>query len=117
MFTLSEVYDKTIVSVELLNEEKIVHLMGYGYCADDSSSTPYRFVEYTWFYVPAKRLKNEKIEDIEGTEAEYYKQNILDCNEDELLNIYLHYDNGNTPKLLKSDELCESTPCGLYVLI
>lgn len=117
MFELSDVYDKTIISIENHDGEKIIHLMGYGYCADDSSNHPYRFVEYTFFYVPMSRLNNKSIEDIENEESELYKQYIEDCTKERIFYIYRHYNNGIAPIILKKEELNESTPYGMYILI
>ena len=117
MFNLADVLDKTVISVEEINGEKVAHLGGYGYYCDDGSKTPYRFVEYTFFYIPLKRLEKEDIGDIESQESCEYKQYISDYNEEQLLHVYQHYNNGSAPILLKKEELNINTPYGMYVLI
>lgn len=93
--------------------EKIVHIMGDSYFAQDASDPPYRFVEYTFAYIPLKEILEKGMPN--GDWYAEFKQYIQDCTEEELIEIYEHYDNGNMPTAITA--LTEDLPCGCYILL
>lgn len=97
---------------------KIVHLYGYGYYADssDPDGKDYRFVEYTFFYVPLSEVLERGISDVESEDSEFIKQYITDCTYEGMLEIYHHYDNGNCPTPITCDQLSMDLAEGVYVL-
>lgn len=109
--------EKTVFGIETDNGEKIVHFYGYGYHSDDGTDTPYRFLEYTFCYVPLKKVLEMGFEEAESQYGPEVKQYIADCTRDEMESIYEHYDNGNKPTELKKEDLNMDTPLGVYILI
>lgn len=109
-----------VIGIELNDrKQKIVHYYGYGYQTDDIGINkdgvyrPYRFVEYTWAYFPLEQVIEKGLPDEDVLCL--YKQYITDCTENELIDTYEHYDNGNMPVLLES--LSMDTPVGCYILV
>ena len=83
-----------VFAIETQDDVKTVHFYGYGYCAgDDSSPESYRFVEYTFFYVPLEEVLKRGIFEVESEESEFVKKYITDCTYEGMLDIYRHYDN------------------------
>ena len=97
--------------------EKKVHFYGYGYYADDSSKTPYRFLEYIGFIYPLKDVLYMGFVEFEGEYQDSVKQFMTDCTEEEMIDIYNHYDEGNMPTKIWIDEITPHTPCGCYILM
>ena len=93
--------------------EKIVHIMGDSYFAEDGSNPPCRFVEYSFAYIPLKEILEKGMPD--GDWYAQFKQYIQDCTEEELVEIYEHYDNGNMPTVIT--EISKDLPCGCYILL
>jgi len=115
---MQDFYEKTVVGIEPgENGEKDVHFFGYGYCAEDGTDTPYRFVEYTWFIVPLKEVLKTGFASYEGDNSDQYKQYITDCTEESMYDIYMHYDNGSQPVVIKEEDISENTPFGCYIVI
>jgi len=111
-------YERTVIGIEPGDDgEKAVHFYGYGYCADDGTETPYRFVEYTWFIAPLRDVLKVGFESYEGDNGDRYKQYITDCTEEKMNEIYKHYDNGNQPTVIKEEEITEDTQFGCYIVI
>ncbi len=112
-------YSENIISIELDERgEKQVHIMGYGYYVGAPTETPYRFVEYCWYYVPLEYILTCGFPaDGEYESYENVKQYIEDCSQERLVEIYEHYDNGVKPSELRIETLNLLTPCGVYILI
>lgn len=106
--------ERTIFAIEKDHHQKYVHFFGYGYYADDGTATPFRFVEYTWCYVPLDEVLEMGFEEAEAQYGPEVKQYITDCNEEQMIDIYEHYDNGNMPIVLDG-KLTSETPCGTYI--
>jgi hypothetical protein len=106
-----------IVAIET-NEDgsRQAHLYAYGYCTGDGSEPAYRFVEYTFFIVPLDEVLQKGIFGVEAEYAEFIKQYVTDCTEEEMLGLYKHYDDGNCPKPITADQLTADIPDGTYVV-
>ena len=99
------------------DDVKNVHFYGYGYGAgDDSSPAPYRFVEYTFFYVPLTEVLERGVFEVESEDSECVKQYITDCTYEEMLDVYRHYDNGNCPKPITIEDMSDDLADGTYVI-
>lgn len=92
---------------------KFMHIHGDSYFAYDDSELPFRFVEYTFAYMPLKDILAGGMPN--GDWYAEFMQYIQDCTEEELVEIYEHYDNGNMPTIIT--ELAEDLPCGCYILL
>lgn len=106
--------DRTIFGIEPDHGERFVHFYGFGYYAGDGTDTPYRFVEYTFCYVPLEEVLKLGFVEAESQYAPEVKQYITDCTEKEMNDIYEHYDNGDMPTILDG-VLTMDTPCGVYI--
>ena len=74
-------FDNTVFGIETNeNGERVVHVFGYGYCADDGTDTDCRFVEYTFFYVPLNEVLTKGLSEVEDQYGPEVKQYITDCN-------------------------------------
>lgn len=106
-----------IVAIET-NEDgsRQAHLYAYGYCTGDGAEPAYRFVEYTFFIVPLNEVLQKGIFDVESEYSEFIKQYIHDCTEEEMLELYKHYDDGNCPKPIAADQITADIPDGTYVV-
>ena len=110
--------DDTVFAVETNPDgSRQVHIYGYGYFADSShvEGQNYRFVEYTFCYVPLDEVLQNGLgaaEDKYGPEVTQY---ITDCTYDEMMNIYEHYDNGECPTPITAFDA--SIPDGTYVVV
>lgn len=98
------------------NGNRQARLYAYGYCTGDGSEPAYRFVEYTFFYVPLDEVLQKGIFEVESEYSEFIKQYITDCTEDEMLGLYKHYDAGNCPKPIIEAQLTATIPDGTYVV-
>ena len=92
-----------------------IHFFGYSYDTCEETETPYRFVEYTFFYADIKDVMDEGFYLFENEHGADYKQYVQDCAEDEVDNIYAHYYNGNEPEFVCTDDINESLPDGCYI--
>ncbi len=112
--------EKTIIGVETdsYTGEKMIHLYGYGYYAEtaDDNGKDFRFVEYTWFIMPLKEVKEMGFAKCESECGCEYKQYIADCTEEEMNHYYETYDNGKMPKFISEDQINELTPDGVYII-
>lgn len=110
---------KTIIGIEEENGKKIVHFYGYGYYSEGAQDekTPYRFVEYTFFYAPLEEVVEVGVSNYESEYSDQIKQYIMDCTRLGCEKIYETYDNGNPPILLNKEKLSIDTPKGVYILI
>lgn len=106
-----------IVGIEKDNDKKVVHFYGFGYYTEGDEENPYRFLEYTFFYMPLDEVLTMGVSEAEGEFGQEYTQYLTDCTRDEMENIYEHYDNGNKPTELKKEDLNMDTPLGIYILI
>lgn len=110
--------EDTIFSIETDDwGDRIVHYLGFGYYGGggDEDGKDHRFVEYTFCYVPLKEVLSKGFSAAEGEYAPEVKQYITDCTEEEMMDIYLHYDNGNCPTPIT--EITTDLPDGCYVYI
>ena len=106
-----------VFGIETQDGIRTVHFYGYGYEAgDDSSPDPYRFLEYTFFYVPLEEVLKRGIFDVEREESEFVKQYITDCTYEGMLDIYRRYDDGNCPIPITLEELSNDLVDGVYVI-
>lgn len=109
-----------IVGIETDNEgNKFAHLYGYGYCNGGNGPddpTPCRFVEYTFFYAPLSEVVEKGIFGVEAEYGEFYKQYITDCNEEEVLDIYRHYDDGSCPTPICEEDITMDLKEAVYVV-
>lgn len=110
--------DDTVFAVETKNDgTRQVHIFGYGYFADSSciDGKDYRFVDYTFFYVPLSEVLARGLKECEDKYGHEVKQYITDCSYEEMLYIYKHYDNGRCPTLITAIDT--NIPDGTYVLV
>ena len=106
--------DVSVISIEQEDGCKYVRFLGDSYCSEDGAKKPYRFIEYTYAYLPLEDVVKDGLPD--GDWYTLQKQYIEDCSFEELCKTYLHYDNGDMPKLLPLPMLSMDTPCGCYIL-
>lgn len=92
-----------------------IHFFGYSYNSYNGTDTPYRFVEYTFFYADIKDVMDEGFYLFEHEHGADYQQYIQDCTEEEVNKIYTHYDNGNAPQLVCVDDDINDLPDGCYI--
>lgn len=106
--------EASIVEIELdENGKKVAHILGDSYYSEDGTATPYRFVEYSWGYVPLSEFLANGMPD--GDWYSELKQYINDCTEKQLNEIYEHYGNGKMPQII--DGLTMDTPLGCYIIL
>lgn len=105
---------KTIFSVEDGTHERLVHIFGYVYYSEDGTATPYRLLEYTFFYVPLKEVVEKGLYNVEMEYQENYKQYVQDISYDEVLGVYNNYNSGEPLTVLSKLDL--DTPNGYYIL-
>lgn len=105
---------KTIFSVEDGTHERLVHIFGYVYYAEDGTATPYRLLEYTFFYIPLKEVVKKGLYKVEMEYQENYKQYLQDISYEEVLGVYNNYNDGEPLEII--DELTPYTPNGYYIL-
>jgi len=117
MFDISDVIDRTIISIEKQDGRKVIHYYAYSWYAYDSSETPFRFCEYTGFIVDLEKALKYGISCYEGEFQEEITQYIDDCTEEECKKNYAHYDNGKPPKFISEKDVSMATPYGVYILI
>ena len=117
MFDISDVIDRTIISIEKQDGRKVIHYYAYSWYAYDSSDTPFRFCEYTGFIVDLEKALKYGISCYEGEFQEEITQYIDDCTEEECKKNYAHYDNGKPPKFISEKDVSMATPYGVYILI
>lgn len=105
-----------IINIEIDRDtgEKCVHYYADSYYSDDGTNTPYRFVEYTWAYIPLSEVLKNGLPD--GDLLSQVKQYIMDCTEEKISELYEHYDNGNKPVILPYCELTKDMLCGCYII-
>lgn len=122
--TLDDLLERTVVSIETDNDEnqtRYVHFLGYGYCAEDSNTDDpeemYRFIYYTYFYVPLAEVLERGFEEVEGNDGCECKQYIDDCTEEGCFKTYLEYNAGKTPPPIYLEELTMDIPEGCYVIL
>ena len=92
-----------------------IHFFGYSYDACEETETPYRFVEYTFFYADIKDVAEEGFYLYENEHGAEFQQYSLDCNEEQLIDVYTHYYNGNAPDFVCVDDIDENLPDGCYI--
>ena len=108
--------DKTIISIEMNGNEKIIHFLGYSYYVENEPF-PYRFVYYIFFYAPLTEVLDEGVSEYEIIESEFQKQSCTGMTEAEIKDVYDTYDNGEKPVELCKTALNINTPCGCYILM
>lgn len=109
-------FDDTVFAIETdENGKRVVHIFGYGYCADDGTETDCRFVEYTFFYVPLDEVLAKGLGEVEDEYGPDVKQYITDCSFEKMMEIYHHYDNGQCPVQITA--ITADLPDGCYVLV
>ena len=114
-----DIVEKNIVAVYTQDDVKYIQFYAYGYFAYEGEPLDHRFVEYSFFIVPLKEALDYKY-GVYGYESEFgarCKQYIEDCDEEAMMYTYLHYDNGNCPKLLDRKDLNINTMDGVYILL
>lgn len=112
-----EMIESTIFGIENDDGKKVIHYYGYGYYCDGDDEKPYRFLEYTFFYGNLQEVLEIGISEYEGEYSDAVKQYITDCTEEELGDIYEHYDEGVPPIPIHESEISLDIPCGVYVLV
>lgn len=105
---------KTIFSVEDGTHERLIHIFGYVYYTEDGTATPYRLLEYTFFYVPLKEVVEKGLYKVEMERQEEYKQYLQDLSYEDILTVYNNYNGGKPLTVL--DKLTIDTPEGYYIL-
>lgn len=100
--------DNTLVEILTDNGNRYIHYLGYGYFAD--GEPPYRWVDYTGFYVLLEEALEVGINRCEIDNSEFITQYITDMTEDEFDNTM---ECENHP-LLTEDDISMETPDGLY---
>lgn len=107
--------DDTIFSVETINGVKKVHILGYGYEADNRNGKTHRFVEYTSLYATLDDVLKKGLAAIENDSGPEVTQYITDCTYEEMMDGYCHYDDGKCPKLISAIDA--NIADGMYILV
>ena len=111
-----QLYENTIVSIEMDGTEKSCHFLAYGYLRDVAPIG--LLVEFTGFYLPLARVIREGFDYCETFYGEEYKQYVSDyATEQDLINCYNTYDNGCQPTILRKSDLNMDTPLGVYIMV
>lgn len=106
---INDYLDCDFYSVEMIGEDKVVHVHGYFYGMDDW----YKSVEYCWFIVPlSKFIGNDFNYELF---VENIKQYIYDLDDGEIEKAINEYYNGNPATKLPYYRLTMDTPVGNYV--
>lgn len=114
---INDCTDNSIIRIFTHENEKLIQFYGYGYLAGSPANTPYRFISYLWFVMPLKdALQYTDIVDYETEYSDEYRQEIEDCTEQKLQEIYSTYANGKQPKLISKNNIKIDTPDGFYIL-
>lgn len=109
--------EDTVIALETYGGDRVVHFYGYGYCAEqDNGKGEYRFLEYCGYEVPLDEVLSMGFIEAEQSQMDSVKEYIRDCTEDECMDIYAHYDNGNEPTFIKESEIDMNTPDGVYIV-
>lgn len=106
--------EKTIISVETIDGEKMCHFMGYGYLSDIVPSA--QLVEYCGFYLPLSFVVERGMAHCESEYGPEVKQYITDLMEEELIEVYNTYDNGNAPVPMDESAMSMAMPEGVYII-
>ena len=118
-YTANQYAENTIINITLNDQnQKIITFLGYGWRtdADDNDPHPYRFSHYGDFTEDINIVLSDGIRKYEGRESEFVQQYIDEYSAQELVEVYETYDNGNMPKIIKTNQLTENTPCGTYIV-
>ena len=118
-YTANQYAENTIINITLNDQnQKIITFLGYGWRtdADDNDPHPYRFSHYGNFAENINTVLSDGIRKYEGRESEFVQQYIDEYSAQELVEVYETYDNGNMPKIIKTNQLTENTPCGTYIV-
>ena len=118
-YTADQYAENTIINITLNDQnQKIITFLGYGWRtdADDNNPHPYRFSHYGDFTEDINIVLSDGIRKYEGRESEFVQQYIDEYSAQELVEVYETYDNGNMPKIIKTNQLTENTPCGTYIV-
>ena len=110
--------EDTVFAVETTPDgSRQIHIYGYGYFADSSrvDGKNYRFVEYTFCYVPLDEVLQSGLSAAEDKYGPEVTQYITDCTYDEMMHIYEHYDAGQCPTVITA--INANIPDGTYVLV
>ena len=114
--TINNIEDRTIFAVETDNDEKLVHILGYIYDGGDGTETPYRHLQYMFFYVPLEEVVRNGLYAVEIDEQENYDQDIQDISIEDALRVYHSYYNGTTPISITEADITLDMPDGCYIL-
>lgn len=120
MYKISALLEKMIIGIELYkdkngNEKKSVHYYAYSWYTDGEPA--YRFAEYTFFYGDLEEVLKIGVCRYEEKHQELIKQYICDCSENEIIEFYETYDNGNPAIFIREKDISIDTPCGVYIII
>lgn len=114
MEKLQSARELDIYSIEMdENGNKQIHILGYTYYGDQ-----WELTDICWFIEPLEEFiqhiaDNKHYVDEQSSE---YKQYILDCTEEEIVDLINHYFDGNAPdQTLPYEEITIDTPCGNYI--
>lgn len=111
---MSKYLEASAVTIELDDhKQKVVHFSGDSYYCGDGTDAPYRFTEYCWGYIPLREVIENGMPD--GNWYAELKQYITDCTEEQLDEIYEHYDDGKMPRVIK--KLTMDLPLGCYIIL
>lgn len=104
-------------ATEIINGrlERVVYFIGYGYPSEDECEKKYKFLEYVHY---CGLLKDVILEGFTEYEEEFNSgaNYITDCSEEELIDMYEHYDNGNIPSIIKENSITEDVKDGMYIV-
>lgn len=111
-----QLYENTIVSIEMDGAVKACHFLAYGYLRDIVPVG--QLVEFTGFYLPLEQVIREGFDFCEVFYGDDYKQYVSDyATEQDLNNCFIQYDNGNAPPILRKTDLNMDTPFGVYIMV
>lgn len=110
--------EDTVFAIETdANGTRQVHIYGYGYFAGNGyeAGKDYRFVDYTFCYVPLTEVLARGFDACESEYGSEVKQYIADCTYEEMMHIYEHYDSGKCPTPITAFDA--NIPDGTYILV
>lgn len=107
--------EDTLISIEMINGEKYIHYLGFGYDAgcEFVDGKPARWINYTGLMCPLKEALEYGVWKWEEGHQEFVTQYIEDLTHNELEQIYID----NDYDIIEESEITEDIPCGMYYYI
>lgn len=110
--------EKTIVSIETIDGEKLCHFLGYGFICEAGATTPAaQFVEYCGLYLPLAFVIENGMNRCESECGPEVKQYITDFETtEELDEVYNFANHGTAPICMDESSMTMDMTEGIYVI-